>query len=49
MEEAIVGTVRVVDATIGVSDTYMVEDKADEVVDINVSLVEKKPEVIVVE
>ena len=44
-----IGTLGVVDATIGVSDTYIVEDDAVEVVDVNVTLVEKKPEVVVVE
>ena len=43
----VIGTLGVVDATIGVSDTYIVEDDAVEVVD--VTLVEKKPEVVVVE
>ena len=42
-----IGTLGVV-ATIGVSDTYIVEDEAGEVVDVNVTLVEKKPEVVVV-
>ena len=43
----VIGTLGVVDATIGVSDTYIVEDNGVEVVD--VTLVEKKPEVVVVE